>query len=297
MYAERGQWEKCIDTASKQVANSSVLPSRHVSVETWQHFHRVSASPFSNRILRSCTSTSLCTPLTWSKSVRQRKYSTFTPSMAFQLIHRYIQSCLHNQSNSFYFSKDSKMIPDTSKIKWYISFKHKYLWISSNIFPSFLQNFNIYKRMFLELVSLRDRDCAEAYRMWADLRDVLLLLVSSGLLWRLTLGKLFSRYWFYIQVGNSESYSISVLCSVKTWPSLQKLILQHMRSLSRCCWLLTITPPALQPKALTSWCVYTSQQIFVLCFTYACWYHINIFNITFTTVQKFGVSNFYLFIF
>ncbi len=81
-----------------------------------------------------------------------------------------------------------------------------------NIFPSFLQNFNIYKRMFLELVCLRDRDCAEAYRMWADLRDVLLLLVSSGLLWRLTLGKLFSQYWLYIQVGNSESYSISVQC-------------------------------------------------------------------------------------
>ncbi len=156
-----------------------------------------------------------------------------------------------------------------------------------NIFPSFLQNFNIYKRMFLELVCLRDRDCAEAYRMWADLRDVLLLLVSSGLLWRLTLGKLFSQYWLYIQVGNSESYSISVLCSVKTWPSPPKLILQPMRSLSRCCWLLTITPPALQPKALTSWCVHASQQIFVLCFTYACWYHINIFNITITKVQNY----------
>lgn len=76
-------------------------------------FHRVFAFPSSNRILRSCTSTSLCTPLTWSKRVRQRKCSTFTPSMAFQLIHRYIQSCLHNQPNSFYFSKESKMMHDT----------------------------------------------------------------------------------------------------------------------------------------------------------------------------------------
>uniref|UniRef100_A0A672S037 Intraflagellar transport protein 172 homolog n=1 Tax=Sinocyclocheilus grahami TaxID=75366 RepID=A0A672S037_SINGR len=42
-----------------------------------------------------------------------------------------------------------------------------------------LQNFNIYKRMFLELVSLRDRDCAEAYQMWANLRDILLLLCEN----------------------------------------------------------------------------------------------------------------------
>uniref|UniRef100_A0A672S8A0 Intraflagellar transport protein 172 homolog n=1 Tax=Sinocyclocheilus grahami TaxID=75366 RepID=A0A672S8A0_SINGR len=45
--------------------------------------------------------------------------------------------------------------------------------------PAYSQNFNIYKRMFLELVSLRDRDCAEAYRMWADLRDVILLLCEN----------------------------------------------------------------------------------------------------------------------
>ncbi|XP_016392956.1 intraflagellar transport protein 172 homolog [Sinocyclocheilus rhinocerous] len=45
--------------------------------------------------------------------------------------------------------------------------------------PAYSQNFNIYKRMFLELVSVRDRDCAEAYRMWADLRDVLLLLCEN----------------------------------------------------------------------------------------------------------------------
>uniref|UniRef100_A0A9J8AZH0 Intraflagellar transport 172 n=1 Tax=Cyprinus carpio carpio TaxID=630221 RepID=A0A9J8AZH0_CYPCA len=87
MYAERGQWEKCIDTASKQV-------------------------------------------------------------------HVYIM----NQTLLFY-----KRLLDFIR----------------NIFPSFLQNFNIYKRMFLELVSLRDWDCAEAYRMWANLRDVLLLLCEN----------------------------------------------------------------------------------------------------------------------
>uniref|UniRef100_A0A672S0Q9 Intraflagellar transport protein 172 homolog n=1 Tax=Sinocyclocheilus grahami TaxID=75366 RepID=A0A672S0Q9_SINGR len=45
--------------------------------------------------------------------------------------------------------------------------------------PAYSQNFNIYKRMFLELVSLRDRDCAEAYQMWANLRDILLLLCEN----------------------------------------------------------------------------------------------------------------------
>lgn len=45
-------------------------------------------------------------------------------------------------------------------------------------FSPFLQNFNIYKRMFLELMNLRDRDDAQAYRTWANLRDVLHMLVS-----------------------------------------------------------------------------------------------------------------------
>ncbi|XP_058274743.1 intraflagellar transport protein 172 homolog [Hemibagrus wyckioides] len=39
--------------------------------------------------------------------------------------------------------------------------------------PANPENFNIYKRMFLELVNLKDRNDAKAFRMWANLRDVL----------------------------------------------------------------------------------------------------------------------------
>lgn len=46
--------------------------------------------------------------------------------------------------------------------------------------PANPQNFNIYKRMFLDLLNLLGRDSAESFRMWADLRDVMLLLVSTG---------------------------------------------------------------------------------------------------------------------
>ncbi|XP_030627149.1 intraflagellar transport protein 172 homolog [Chanos chanos] len=45
--------------------------------------------------------------------------------------------------------------------------------------PANPQNFNIYKRMFLDLLSVTDRDGEEAYRMWADLRDALLLLCEN----------------------------------------------------------------------------------------------------------------------
>uniref|UniRef100_A0A3P8XGI6 IF140/IFT172/WDR19 TPR domain-containing protein n=1 Tax=Esox lucius TaxID=8010 RepID=A0A3P8XGI6_ESOLU len=45
--------------------------------------------------------------------------------------------------------------------------------------PANPQNFNIYKRMFLDLLCLLGRDGAECYRMWADLRDVLILLCEN----------------------------------------------------------------------------------------------------------------------
>lgn len=97
MYAERGQWEKCIDTASKQ---------------------------------------------------------------NFKVLHKYIA------------------LYATHLIKEGEAEKVLNLYTQHGV-PAYSQNFNIYKRMFLELVSLRDRDCAEAYRMWADLRDVLLLLCEN----------------------------------------------------------------------------------------------------------------------
>ncbi|XP_051954406.1 intraflagellar transport protein 172 homolog [Xyrauchen texanus] len=97
MYAERGQWEKCIDTASKQ---------------------------------------------------------------NFKILHKYIA------------------LYATHLIREGEAEKVLYLYAQHGV-PAYSQNFNIYKRMFLELVSLRDRDCAEAYRMWADMRDVLLLLCEN----------------------------------------------------------------------------------------------------------------------
>ena len=43
----------------------------------------------------------------------------------------------------------------------------------------YFQNFNIYKRLFLDMINLPETDGAESYRMWADLRSLLLQLVNS----------------------------------------------------------------------------------------------------------------------
>lgn len=50
----------------------------------------------------------------------------------------------------------------------------------SRFLSSLLQNFNIYKRLFVEMVNAPGMNCAEAYSSWADLRDVLFHLVSGG---------------------------------------------------------------------------------------------------------------------
>ncbi|KAL7872215.1 hypothetical protein SRHO_G00071980 [Serrasalmus rhombeus] len=97
MYVERGQWEKCIDTASKQ---------------------------------------------------------------NFKVLHKYIA------------------LYATHLIKEGEAEKVLSLYAQHGA-PANPQNFNIYKRLFLELMSLHDRDSAEAYRMWADLRDFLHLLCEN----------------------------------------------------------------------------------------------------------------------
>ncbi|XP_026856898.2 intraflagellar transport protein 172 homolog isoform X1 [Electrophorus electricus] len=97
MYVERGQWEKCIDTASKQ---------------------------------------------------------------NFKILHKYVA------------------LYATHLIKENDAEKVLSLYMQHGV-PANQQNFNIYKRMFLELMNLRDRDVAEAYRMWADLRDALHLLCEN----------------------------------------------------------------------------------------------------------------------
>ena len=43
------------------------------------------------------------------------------------------------------------------------------------------QNYNIYKRLVMELLASPHMNQAEAYRSWADLRDVLLNLVNIKL--------------------------------------------------------------------------------------------------------------------
>ncbi|NXP39291.1 IF172 protein, partial [Leiothrix lutea] len=45
--------------------------------------------------------------------------------------------------------------------------------------PASPQNFNIYKRLFVEMVNASGMNCAEAYSSWADLRDMLLGLCEN----------------------------------------------------------------------------------------------------------------------
>uniref|UniRef100_A0A665WKK4 Intraflagellar transport 172 n=1 Tax=Echeneis naucrates TaxID=173247 RepID=A0A665WKK4_ECHNA len=91
MYAERGQWEKCLDTASKQ---------------------------------------------------------------SFKILHKYVA------------------LYATHLIKEQDALKALQLYIQHGAPPN-LQNFNIYKRLFLDLINLPDTDGPDSYHMWADLRNFL----------------------------------------------------------------------------------------------------------------------------
>ncbi|XP_023687337.1 intraflagellar transport protein 172 homolog [Paramormyrops kingsleyae] len=97
MYAERGQWEKCIETASKQ---------------------------------------------------------------NFKVLHKYV---------ALYATHLIKEGEPALVLKLYLQ----------HGVPANSQNFNIYKRMVLGLLNLPGRDSADAYRMWANLRDVLQLLCEN----------------------------------------------------------------------------------------------------------------------
>lgn len=48
------------------------------------------------------------------------------------------------------------------------------------LFYTFPQNFNIYKRIVTDLVSMPGLGAADSYRTWADLRDVLFEIVSMA---------------------------------------------------------------------------------------------------------------------
>ncbi|XP_071324251.1 intraflagellar transport protein 172 homolog [Trachinotus anak] len=97
MYAERGQWEKCLDTASKQ---------------------------------------------------------------NFKILHKYVA------------------LYATHLIKEGEALKALQLYIQHGAPPN-PQNFNIYKRLFLDLINLPDTEGPECYRMWADLRNFLLQLCEN----------------------------------------------------------------------------------------------------------------------
>ncbi|XP_075940815.1 intraflagellar transport protein 172 homolog [Anarhichas minor] len=97
MYAERGQWEKCLETASKQ---------------------------------------------------------------NFKILHKYVA------------------LYATHLIKEADAPKALQLYVQHGAPPN-PQNFNIYKRLFLDLINLPDTDGPESYRMWADLRNFLLQLCEN----------------------------------------------------------------------------------------------------------------------
>ncbi|KAE8286539.1 Intraflagellar transport protein 172-like protein [Larimichthys crocea] len=97
MYAERGQWEKCVETAAKQ---------------------------------------------------------------NFKILHKYVA------------------LYATHLIKEDNAVKALQLYVQHGAPPN-PQNFNIYKRLFLDLINLPDTDGPESYRMWADLRTFLLQLCEN----------------------------------------------------------------------------------------------------------------------
>lgn len=86
MYAERGQWEKCIETASKQVLR--LLSTFLLLVSLSFILFALSSVLFRYcfyfcnicRITRSSTSMWPCTPPTWSKRAMQKRPWICTPS-------------------------------------------------------------------------------------------------------------------------------------------------------------------------------------------------------------------------
>ncbi|XP_043931402.1 intraflagellar transport protein 172 homolog isoform X2 [Protopterus annectens] len=98
MYAERGQWEKCIDTAGKQ--------------------------------------------------------------QNYKILHKYVA------------------LYATHLIKEGATEKALSLYVQHGV-PASSQNFNIYKRIFLDMVNLAGMNSAEAFRNWADLRDMLFNLCEN----------------------------------------------------------------------------------------------------------------------
>lgn len=97
MYADRGQWDKCIETASKQ---------------------------------------------------------------NFKILHKYVA------------------LYATHLIKEEEPLKALQLYVQHGAPPN-PQNFNIYKRLFLDVIGLPDTDTSDSYRMWADLRGFLLQLCEN----------------------------------------------------------------------------------------------------------------------
>ncbi|KAM9703852.1 intraflagellar transport protein 172 homolog [Menidia menidia] len=97
LYAEKGQWDKCLETASKQ---------------------------------------------------------------NFKILHKYVA------------------LYATHLIKEGDSLKAVQVYLQHGAFPN-PQNFNIYKRLFLDLTSVPDTDGPESYRTWAHLRDFLLQLCEN----------------------------------------------------------------------------------------------------------------------
>lgn len=79
----------------------------------------------------------------------------------------------------FYFKKIYILISITALTTWLKRDISCLLFFTS--FAIFYnQNFNIYKRLFLDLINLPDTDGPESYRMFADLRNFFFQLVNQN---------------------------------------------------------------------------------------------------------------------
>lgn len=104
------------------------------------------------------------------------------------------------------------------------------------------QNFNIYKRLFLDVINLPDADAPESYRTWADLRSFLLQLVTPAP----------RTSWL---TRRHRRLTCVCLFSVTTCPSRPRPTRPLIRTSSRCCSSLTTTPRDRRRAGSSSWCV------------------------------------------
>ncbi|KAI1241384.1 hypothetical protein IHE44_0009870 [Lamprotornis superbus] len=203
IYAKQEQWEKCLEVAAKQ--NYQVLhkyvalyATQLICEGSWDKALRLyvhHGAPASPQVLRASRAgitvcchlcMSQAPSLGWDCLVFSISSTAVDSSRGLKEISQHV---LHGKEQR----KLSRWLQETPSILSYFpalspaphpasdcstatlgAISLAYAWQQESS-----RNFNIYKRLFVEMVNAPGMNCAEAYSSWADLRDMLLSLANT----------------------------------------------------------------------------------------------------------------------